>query len=75
MRQFAQGPGALSQSQLAQMRPRLAPPERLAQEVWQHLGRRLDWAGLLLLIEINDLSDPETLIANLLTLQYLEPHE
>ncbi len=41
----------------------------MAHEVWNKLGGELDWEGLTFLVELHELSDPEALVDDLITIR------
>lgn len=63
----------MSARQLARLRPQVGPREQIALDVWGVMGQRPDWGAYQLLADLHELSDPETLLTDLLTLNALTP--
>lgn len=53
------------------MLPPLMPSGARALRMWWRLGSKLDWDGLGLLAELDDIADPEALIDDLITIRNL----
>ena len=60
--------GSLAKEQAAKLLPELDARNRLALEVWRTLGG-LDWVGLTMLLETEDIDDPGDLIERLVVIR------
>lgn len=67
--------GSLAKEQAAKLLPELDARNRLALEVWRTLGG-LDWVGLSVLVQIEDIDDPGDLIERLVIIRNgIDDHE
>lgn len=59
----------LGPAQIARLLPPVSPAETFAKAIWNKLGGEMDWNGIALLCELHDVTDPEALIDDLISIR------